>query len=71
MAQYVNSSLFHNSNHTCKFILEAPIGPGKSTALMKQVNDNKESNNITVVPTANIATDFYNLFIKTENDIKL
>lgn len=38
---------------------------------MKHINDSKESNYIIAIPTTNIATDFYNNFIKPEDTIKL
>lgn len=56
---------------TSKFILNAPIGSGKSTTLMKHIKESKDSNYIIVVPTTNIANDFYNAFDYKEDSIKL
>ena len=49
---------------TCKFILDAPIGSGKSTALMNHIKDSKDNNYIIIVPTTNIAVDFYRVSLK-------
>lgn len=56
---------------TCKFILDAPIGSGKSTALMNHIKDSKDNNYIIIVPTTNIAVDFYNAVDYSEDSVKL
>ena len=74
MAQYIDSSLFNTTFKitttkpdgkqqeiifdTSKFILNSPIGSGKSTALKKHVKESKNYNYIIVVPTTNIANNF-------------
>ena len=61
---------FVKSYITCKFILNAPIGSGKSTALMNHIKENANKSYIIVVPTVNIALDFAEKFDSPET-IKL
>ena len=61
---------FVKSYITCKFILNAPIGSGKSTALMNHIKENTNKSYIIVVPTVNIALDFAEKFDSPET-IKL
>ena len=42
-----------------KFICEAPIGSGKSTAIRKWISSHKTEKFMVIVPTVNIAEDFY------------
>ena len=50
---------FVKSYTTCKFILNAPIGSGKSlTPLMNHIKENTNKSYIIIVPTVNIALDF-------------
>ena len=57
---------FVKSYITCKFILNAPIGSGKSTALMNHIKENTNKSYIIVVPTVNIALDFAENFDSPE-----
>ena len=42
-----------------KFICEAPIGSGKSTAIRKLKSSHKTDKFLVIVPTVNIAEEFY------------
>ena len=46
-----------------KFICEAPIGSGKSTVIRKWISSHKTDKFIVIVPTVNIAEEFYTKLI--------
>ena len=46
-----------------KFICEAPIGSGKSTAIRKWISSHKTEKFMVIVPTVNIAEEFYTKLI--------
>ena len=50
-----------------KFICEAPIGSGKSTAIRKWISSHKTDKFLVIVPTVNIAEEFYTKL----NDMKV
>ena len=51
-----------------KFICEAPIGSGKSTAIRKWISSHKTEKFMVIVPTENIAEEFYTKLI--DMDVK-
>ena len=57
------------TTHINKFICEAPVGCGKSTALREwMINTIPKSKYILIVPTVNIALEFYSKLNKKKND---
>ena len=80
MSYYIDESVFEEllNNDSVKFICEAPVGSGKSTAIKKfiqnQITKSIHENEykykfIVIVPTINIAEQFAsNLSIDTEKN---
>lgn len=57
------------TTHINKFICKAPVGCGKSTALREwMINTIPKSKYILIVPTVNIALEFYSKLNKKIND---
>lgn len=52
---------------TKKFICEAPIGSGKSTAIRIWISAHKDNKYMVIVPTVNIAEEFYTKLSNNES----